>query len=458
LRSYLFRANYAFDHKYLFTGSYRRDGSSRFGPANRYGNFVSASVGWLLSEEPFFKSLPLIGSRSDYLKLRASRGKLGNQDIGDYQFAAAIVANQSYPFGNDQIAVGQTQLSLANPQIRWQDNTQTNVGLDINFMESRLAFTADYYVSESGGLLVRAPLPWSLGSLDAPYVNAGSVQNKGFEFSGTLRQKIGAIDFDIGANLTTVSNKVTSLGNGGQPIFAGTFGVARTTVGSSIGHFYVLKTDGLFQSAAEVAAHGAQPNAQPGDVRFVDLNNDGMINDLDRYDAGSAIPDFEGGFNLDAKYRRVDFGVTMRGSQGGKIFNVAKYWSDRMDEGSNYRKDLNPWTPTNTNTTDPRAVWGPAGNDNKREFSDRWIEDGSYLRIQSLTLGYELPSDLLSRLRVGDGTVRAYVSIQNLHTFTGYSNWDPEALGFDDPLARGIDDGRIYPNPRSFTFGLDVRM
>lgn len=458
LRSYLVRANYAFDHKYLFTGSFRRDGSSRFGPSNRYGNFASVSVGWLMSDEAFFKSLPLLGGASDYLKLRASRGKLGNQDIGDYQYAAAIVANQSYPFGADQIAVGQTQLSLANPAIRWQDNTQTNVGLDIGFMDSRLMLTADYYVSESGGLLVRAPLPWSLGSLEAPYVNAGSVRNKGFELTATLRQRIGEFDLDFGANMTTISNEVTELGNGGQPIFAGPFGVARTTVGSTIGHFFVLKTDGIFQTAADVTAHGAQPNAKPGDLRFVDLNDDGLINDLDRYDAGSAVPDFEGGLSLDGRYRRLDFGISMRGSRGAKIFNVAKYWSDRMDEGSNYRADLDPWTPTNTDAKDPRAVWGPAGNDNKREASDRWIEDGSYLRIQNLTLGWTLSQSLFERLGVTTGDTRLYVTVQNLHTFSSFSNWDPEALGFNDPLARGVDDGRIYPNPRTVTFGLDVRM
>ncbi|MGQ0563169.1 MAG: SusC/RagA family TonB-linked outer membrane protein [Gemmatimonadota bacterium] len=459
LRSYLFRANYSFDHKYLFTGSFRRDGSSRFGPDNRYGNFASASVGWLISEEPFFQSLPLLGGgRSDYFKLRASRGKLGNQDIGDYQFAAAIVGNQSYPFGNDQIAVGQTQLSLANPGIRWQDNTQTNVGFDLGFMDSRLMITADYYVSESGGLLVRAPLPWSLGSLQAPFVNAGSVQNKGFELSASLRQKVGELELDVGANFTTISNKVTALGNGGQPIFAGPFGAARTTVGSTIGHFFVLKTDGLFQSEQEVAEHGAQPNAKPGDVRFIDLNDDGLINDLDRYDAGSAVPDFEAGMTVDAKYRRFDFGIAVRGSRGARIFNVAKFWSDRMDEGSNYRADLDPWTPDNRAARDPRAVWGPAGNNNKREASDRWIEDGSYLRIQSLTAGVLLPEAWLQRVGVTNGDTRFYLSVQNLHTFTGFSNWDPEALGFNDPLARGFDDGRIYPNPRTVTFGIDVRM
>lgn len=456
LRSYLVRTTYAYDGRYLFTGSFRRDGSSRFGPNNRWGNFAAASLGWVVSEEDFFEGVPLLGRASDYFKIRGSYGTLGNQDIGDYQYSAAIVTNQSVPFG-DQVAIGATQLSLANPNIKWQENTQANIGFDINLLANRLAVTADYYVSESNDILVRAPLPPSLGSAQSPFVNAGSIRNTGFELGTTYRINRERLNLNVGANITTINNEVTELGNGGQPIFAGPFGVARTEVGAPIGHFYVRKMLGIFQTAAEVAAHGAQPNAQPGDVIYADLNGDKIINDLDRYNAGSGIPEWEGGLNLDGQFGNFDFGFGVRGSFGAEIFNVARFWSDRMDEGSNYRAGLEPWTPENRSNTTPRAIWGPAGSENAWAASDRWIESGSFVRIQNLTVGLALPN-LMRRFNAGDWNSRIYLSVQNLHTFTSYSNWDPEVLGFDDPLARGIDDGRIYPNARTFTLGLDLRM
>lgn len=467
LRGYLARANYVLADKYLLTGTFRRDGSSRFGPGNKYGNFAAGSVGYIISEEEFYRSIPLLGTAVDFLKLRASYGALGNQDIGDFAYAAAIVANQSYLFGNT-IAPGATQLSLANPGIRWQDQTQVNVGADFSLLGNRLTLNTDYYVSESDGLLVQAPIPWSLGAVGAPFVNAGRIRNSGFEIGAQYSQDRGDLRLTAGANLTTINNEVLELGNGGQPIFAGFASVSRTTVGGSIGEFFVLRTQGIFQSEAEVQAHTAtlpdgrvvviQPDAKPGDIRYADLNNDGLINDEDRYVAGSPIPDFEGGLSLDATYRRFNVGLSMRGSYGAKIFNVARYWTDRLDENSAFRADLNPWTPTNTNTRDPRAVFGPEGASNARANTDRWIEDGSYLRIQNVVLGYELPNSVMRRMGVGGDRTRIYLNIQNLHTFTSFSNWDPEVRGFDSPLTRGIDDGRIYPNPRTFTIGVDLNL
>jgi TonB-linked SusC/RagA family outer membrane protein len=461
LRGYLIRANYAFNDRYLLTGTWRRDGSTRFGPGNKWADFFSGSAGWVISEEPFFGGIPVLGG-ADYLKLRASYGSLGNQDIDDFGFAAAVVTNQSYVFGNS-IATGATQLELANPFIRWQDQTQVNVGIDLAVMNEALRVSADYYVSESGGLLVRAPIPWSLGATTAPYVNAGTIQNRGFEFGAELQLARGDLNVNLGANLTTIHNEVRSLGNDNQPIPAGIENVAWTAVGGSIGDFYVLRTDGLFQSDAEVQAHRStngtliQPNARPGDIRYADLNDDGLINLEDRYVAGSAIPDFETGMTLDADWRAFSFGLSMRGSHGAESFNVVRYWTDRMDENSNYRADLDPWTPQNTDTDDPRAVFGAAGADNARVNSDRWIEDASYLRIQNLLLGWRIPPSLTSRIGVaGEGT-RLYVNIQNLHTFTSFSNWDPEVRG-GGALSRGIDDGRIYPNPRTFTLGIDVNL
>lgn len=462
LRGVLVRANYAYADRYLLTGSYRRDGSSRFGSGNKYGDFFSGSVGWVLSEESFFEGLPVVGNALDYVKLRASFGSLGNQDIGDFEYAASVVTGQSYIFGG-ALVPGATQVSLANPDIRWQDQTQLNVGADLRLLDDQLTLSADYYIAESDGLLVAAPIPWSLGAFGEPRVNAGSIRNKGFELSAEYSMTRGDLGLTFGGNLTTIDNKVTALGNGGQPIFAGSFGVARTAEGGSLGEFYVLKTDGIFQSEDEVQAHRngegqvIQPNAKPGDIRYVDVNGDGVINDGDRYVAGSPIPDLETGFSLNATYRRFNLGLALRGSFGQEVFNVARFWTDRMDENSNYRSDLDPWTPDNRNTDDPRAVFGAEGADNARANTDRYIEDGSFLRVQNLVLGYVLPGSLTRRFGLAGEGSRIYLNIQNLHTFTGFSNWDPE-INTGDALSRGIDDGRIYPNPRTFTLGIDLNL
>ncbi|HEY0152088.1 MAG TPA: TonB-dependent receptor [Longimicrobium sp.] len=463
----LARANYSYADRYLLTGTVRRDGSSRFGPGNKYGTFVSGSAGWVVSDESFYEGLPVLGTGVPSLKLRASYGSLGNQDIGDFQYAASVISNQSYLFGGS-IASGATQLRLANPDIRWQDQTQTNFGIDLGLLEDRLLLTADYYVSKSDGLLVNAPLPWSLGTAfneatAAPTVNAGSIRNRGFELGAEYRINRGDLQLTTSANITTINNEVTALGNGGQPIFAGFSNVSRTAVGGSIGEFFVLKTDGIFQSDAEVqgyknsAGRVVQPNAKAGDIRYADLNDDGVINDDDRYVAGSPIPDFEGGLALNATYRRFNVGLAMRGSRGAEVFNVARFWTDRLDENSNYRADLDPWTPTNTGARDPRAVFGAAGADNARSNTDRWIEDGSFLRIQNLVLGYSLPARFTRRFGVEREGSRIFLNIQNLHTFTGFSNWDPE-INAGNALTRGIDDGTIYPNPRSVTLGIDLNL
>src|SRR5438270_1868929 len=316
LRALLVRANYAYRDRYLVTGSLRRDGSSRFGPGNRYGTFGAASVGWVMSQEPFYRSIPVLGRDVDYFKLRASHGVLGNQDIGNYRFSAPIVQGLNYLFGSSVVASGATQLTLANPNIRWQSNRETNVGVDLGLFQSRLTVTMDYYVSTSGGLLVEAPIPSSLGVVGTPVVNAGTIRNTGLELAATHRLEHGDFQLNTSLTLTTTRNRVVALGNGGEPIVAGPFGVARTAVGSPIGTFWVLQTDGIFQNAAEVQA-SAQPGAKPGDVRYVDRNGDGQINLDDRYAAGSAIPDVTAGLFVDGRYRRFDFTISLRGSAGG---------------------------------------------------------------------------------------------------------------------------------------------
>jgi TonB-linked SusC/RagA family outer membrane protein len=451
----LVRGNYSFRDRYLLTLSGRRDGSSRFGPANRYGNFAAGSVGWVLSDESFFKALPWVGS-ADQVKLRASMGSLGNQDIGDFQYTAPVSSNRNYMFGGI-VQAGATQLVLANPYIKWQNNRESNLGLDIATLHNTLSFTADYFVRTSDGLLVSAPIPWSLGAEGSPVVNAGAIRNAGVEVSATHNLEMGKFSLNTNLNLATLKNRVLRLGNGNQPLYAGPWGVARTAVGGPVGEFYVKKMVGIFQSDAEAAA-SAQPNAKAGDVKYADLNGDGIINDQDRYNAGSGIPKLTGGLFLDSHYSAFDFGLNLRGSWGAKIFNVPRFWTDRMDDLGNYRVGLRPWTPQNHSNTTPRAVFGAAGAANSDPVSSRWLENGDFVKIQNIQVGYRIPTSFLQRLGGQTINPRVYVNVQNLHTFTKFSNWDPEALGFGDPLSRGVDDGYIYPNVRTVSFGIDLKL
>jgi TonB-linked SusC/RagA family outer membrane protein len=460
LNSYLGRLSYSLRDRYLLTGSARRDCSSRFGPSNRCGNFGAVSLGWVLSEESFFRNIPLIGG-ADLFKLRGSTGVLGDQNIGDFSYLAPIQTNLNYLNGG--ISPGAIQLELANPDIRWQENRSNNIGLDIAMLDNTLTLTADYYRNTSTGLLVNVPLPLSSGASNSPTVNAGSFRNVGFELGLGHALVRDAFELNTTLNFATNRNTVLELGNGGQDIFAGPFGVSRTAVGEPVGEFYLKKMAGIFQSQEEIDSYTnpdgkvIQPNAKPGDVRYADLNNDGIINDGDRYDAGSGIPKYTGFLGFSARYAGWDAGLNFRGSFGNKIFNVVKFWTDRIDDLNGSRAGYTPWTPENHSTTTPRAVFGPQGASNGDPISDRWLESGDFVRVQNLILGYTLPSATAQRLGLGSSaSPRIYVNAQNLFTITDFSNWDPDVLGFNDPLARGIDDGFIYPNVRTFTLGLEL--
>ena len=461
-RSYLARANYTFADRYIVTGSLRRDASTRFGPGKKWGNFGAASLGWVLSDEGFYHSIPWLSGASDYLKLRASYGSIGSQDIGNYRYEASIGCNLGYIFSGN-IVGGCIQRSFADPSIHWQANQQANVGFDMNLWNSAFSLNADYYQSASQGLLAQPPLPPSSGSQESPFVNAGKVKNAGVELGVKHSLQSGRFGLNTQLTLNTIKNRVVSLGNGGQPIFAGPFLIARTAVGAPIGSYYVRHQVGIFQSQAEIDAYThngvkIQPNAKPGDVKYQDRNNDGLINDLDRYNAGSYVPKLTGGLFFDAKWAAFDAQLGLRGSYGAKVFNVVKFWTDRTDENSARRAGFAPWTPTNRSNTTPRAAFGPAGVENNSPYSDRWIESNDFLRIQNLQFGYTLPENLGFRgLSMPTQSARVYFAVQNLYTFTNFSNWDPEVLGQGDPLARGFDDGRIYPNVRTLTFGISLR-
>lgn len=464
--SLLARATYAYRDRYLATASTRRDCSSRFSPGNRCGTFGAGSLGWVVSEEPFFRNIPGLG-RADFVKLRGSLGVLGDQNIGDLRYFSPVTLNINYantgPGGTTLVYGGATPTQLANPNLRWQRNRSADVGLDLGLLGNTLTVTADYYSNLADQVLVDLPLPALLGSAANPAFNAGKVKNAGVEIGAQHRYERGAFRFNTALNLTTTANRVVSLGTG-QPIRAGFNQVARTIVGEPIGAFWVRRTAGIFQSAADVQswknANGQviQPNAQPGDLKFVDLNNDGAINDADRTTVGSPIPKLITGLFLDSRYRAVDVGLNLRGNFGGKIFNVVRYQTSTAGDFRNLRGDLNPSTPTRL-TADPRLVFGQTGaGTNGDPASDRWVENGNFMRVQNLILGYTLPEGTAQRLRlVGTNRPRVYVNVQNLATFTRYSGYDPEILGFGNPLARGIDDGLIYPNPRTVSFGFDLR-
>ena len=473
--SLLSRATYAFRDRYLATASVRRDCSSRFSAGNRCGNFGAGSLGWVASEEPFFKAIPVLGG-ADFLKLRVSAGVLGDQNIGDLSYVVPVAQNQNYvvngPSGTTVVAGGATQIRVANTNLRWQQNRSTDVGFDLGLLNNTLTLTADYYVNDANNVLVNLPVPNSLGSVGDPVFNAGKVRNAGFELGATHRLERGDLRLNNTLTFTAARNRVVSLGNGGTPIRAGIEGVARTVVGEPIGSFYVRRTSGVFQSEADVQnwknAKGdvIQPNARPGDLRFVDLNDDGQINDGDRTTVGSPIPTVTSGLFMDGRYKAIDVGLNFRGSFGNKIYNAVKLATERTTSLNNIRAGFNPWTPENRSTTTPRAVF--EDNVNGNPATDRWVEDGSFVRVQNIVLGYTLPATVARRTGLGGANApRLYVNVQNAFTFTRYSGFDPEVVGYpgnpNDPntpnaaLARGIDDGNIYPNPRTFTLGFDVR-
>lgn len=468
-RSLISRANYSFKDRYLLTGTFRRDGASNFGPDNRWGNFYSGSIGWVLSDESFYEAVPVLGRHVNFLKLRASYGELGNADIDPYGPYARIAQNLGYTLGPDaRLAPGAIQLALANPEIRWQENQQTNIGADLRLFDDALNVEANYYVSTSDQLLLQAPLPGSLGATGTPFVNAGSIENRGFELGLGYGLERRDWDLNVSANLTLPDNEVLSLGNDNQPIFSGPFGVSRTAVGGTVGALYVLETDGLFQQGDAICldASGATCVEQnlafhtsqtaPGDVRFVDQNGDGLINDEDRVNAGSAVPDFEGGFRVAGRYKAVDFSVALRGTYGNELFNVPLYWN-APGTGAGIRSGVEPWTPENTDTDTPRVLReGVAAGFNNQAISDRWIEDGSFLRVQNIEVGYQVPVDRLgTMIGAPDASLRVYLSVENAFTLTGYSNWDPATPG-QGTLAPAVDDLAIYPSGRTFTFGVDL--
>ncbi|MEL7118865.1 MAG: TonB-dependent receptor [Bacteroidota bacterium] len=453
LFSYFGRVTYSFADKYLFTGVLRVDGSSRFGANTRYGTFPAVSAGWVLSQEDFF-NVDFI----DFAKVRVSWGQNGNQEIGNYRWASTISTLANYTYGDGTLTTGAIPSAVANPDLEWETSEQTNIGIDLRFLDGRLTLTTDYYVKETIGLLLDAPIPGIVGN-NAPTVNGGNVENRGVEFELGYRNKAGSgINYNVSFNFSYNENEVTAINNAeGVLVGAGfsTYGVvSRAEVGFPIGYFWGLKTNGLFQNQAEVEGYTnadgglIQPDAAPGDIRFVDLNNDGVIDDSDRTIIGNPTPQWTYGFNFGADYKNFDLNLFIQGAAGNELFNGTR----RHDLTSTNMpaRFLNRWTGEGTSNDIPRAtISDPNGNFSK--ISDFYIESGDFVRLRDVQLGYTFPSSLLNKFNISK--LRLYVAAQNLLTLTNYNGFDPEIGG--GTLGLGIDRG-VYPQARAFRFGLNV--
>ncbi|KQN35230.1 SusC/RagA family TonB-linked outer membrane protein [Pedobacter sp. Leaf41] len=465
LDSYLGRLNYTYDEKYLATFTFRADKDSRFSPQFRTGYFPSGALGWRISKEDFFK----VDWVSD-LKLRGSYGVLGVNTLSPFQFIGFLNQAPDVVLGPNQVTTaGAIQAKLASGDLRWEKKKTTNLGFDASLFKDQFTINFDVFRSVSEDVLLSQPLPRYLGNLQGdPIVNIGSIQNKGVELNLGYRPKSdGAFKWDIAGNISIVRNKVLSLGNLGIDTETGLpkdyiqSGNTRTQVGRSIGEYFVLKTDGIFQNQAEINAHRAQSAyAKPGDIRYqntVDGGTNDDINDKDRVYAGSAFPKFTSGLQFNSRYKDFTLSIQLYGAFGQKLYNDVLRDLDSYGN-SNYRRDINPWTPNNTDTTFPRLGYQFAANDrgineNARGNSDRWVENGSFLRLRNVELGYSFPQKLISKANIS--SARLYVSGQNLFTITKYSGLDPDVVGANPNLEPGVDNGN-YPSSRIISFGLSV--
>ncbi|MCM4167401.1 TonB-dependent receptor P3 [Arenibacter antarcticus] len=468
LASQFGRIHYNYDERYLLSATVRRDGSSRFAEKNKWAVFPSLAMAWRISNESFFSESSVIND----FKLRASYGELGNQEIGNYAYSALINSSQHYPFGMDQsLDFGATQLNLASPNLKWESNISKDIGLDISMLRNTLSVTADYYESNSNDLLLRVPIPMSNGSAQFPYQNIGKIRNRGFEFAVNWNKEIGDLRMNLSTNLTTVNNKVIKLGTGDQIIMAGSpYHLAENTTltkqGGEVGEFFLIKTDGVFQSQEEINNYThidesgitslIQPNAVPGDIRFKDANNDGSITSGDRVYAGSAMPDFTYGFNFQLDWRKFDLYGFFNGSHGNKIFNGTAYAIEGLPNFTNMgTKLLDAWTPDNLSNVPRVSRLDPNGNN--RSSSDRFLEDGSYLRLKELQLGYTVSTNKNDDTNTGIDHLRIYVSAQNLFTITNYSGYNPDIYSSSGLLNRGVDTG-IYPYSKTFMLGVQISL
>lgn len=456
LTSILGRVFYSYHNKYLFTATIRRDGSSKFGKNNRYGYFPSFSLGWNVAEEKFMENVHWL----DQLKLRGGYGVLGNQEIDNYQYSSTITTGINYPDGNGGLLQGAFPKNFANPDIKWEETAMTNVGIDFMAFNNRLSLTADYYVKNTKDILLTVPIPISSGGANDPIRNAGKIRNNGFEFNlGWMDQPNPDISYGINLIGSFNKNKVIAMGSESGSIKGGSTNqnitTSETKAGYPIGGYWLISTAGYFNSQEEVDAYAKdgkkiQPAAEPGDIKFVDANNDGVIND-DRVFQGSPFPDFTFALNGNMRYKNFDLSIGLQGVLGNKIYNATRQTLEDVTKGSNFLAScLDYWTPENKNASHPRLTWDDP-NRNTRAESDRYLENGSYLRLRSVQLGYTFPQ---TWFKGAIQHARVYINAENLFTITSYSGYSPD-VNADNANYRGFDNF-IYPTNRTFMLGLNV--
>lgn len=457
LTSILGRVFYSYQNKYLFTATIRRDGSSKFGKNNRYGYFPSFSLGWNVAEEKFMENVHWL----DHLKLRGGYGVLGNQEIDNYQYSSTITTGINYPDGNGGLLQGAFPKNFANPDIKWEETAMTNVGIDFMAFNNRLSLTADYYVKNTKDILLTVPIPISSGGANDPIRNAGKIRNNGFEFNlGWMDQPNPDISYGINLIGSFNKNKVIAMGSESGSIKGGSTNqnitTSETKAGYPIGGYWLISTAGYFNSQEEVDAYAKdgkkiQPAAEPGDIKFVDANNDGVINDDDRVFQGSPFPDFTFALNGNMRYKNFDLSIGLQGVLGNKIYNATRQTLEDVTKGSNFLAScLDYWTPENKNASHPRLTWDDP-NRNTRAESDRYLENGSYLRLRSVQLGYTFPQ---TWFKGAIQHARVYINAENLFTITSYSGYSPD-VNADNANYRGFDNF-IYPTNRTFMLGLNV--
>lgn len=448
------RVTYDYDEKYLFTGIMRRDGSSRFGTNNRFGYFPSFSLGWVPSKEGFWKENKVV----NFLKIRGGYGVTGNDALGDFRYVSLVSSGRNYTFGTtDQSIIGWSPAALSNPDLKWEETRQTNIGFDATFFTD-FTLSAEYYKKKTVGVLQTPDIPLYVGAAGGPTQNVGDMENTGFEFELGYRKKIGELNLGINGNISFLKNKVTKLLPGKAFIednaqsFQTMGNFTRTGLGRSFNEYYGYDMLGIFQTQAEVDSYVGpggtklQPNAKPGDIKYANLNGDDAINSSDRTFLGSPIPKHTYGVTINLAYKNWDLVAFGNGVGGNQIFQGLR----RLDVTyANWQtKVLDRWTPSNPSTTMPRIVESDP-NGNYIKFSKLYLEKGDYFRLKTLQVGYTFPQRISKK--VGAQKVRVYLMSENLWTITDYTGYDPEIGG----TVLGVDRG-VYPQARSFMVGLNV--
>ena len=449
------RLTYDFDEKYLLTAIFRRDGSSRFGSNNKFGFFPSFSAGWVPSREEFWNDNDIVNQ----LKIRGGFGVTGNDNIGDFQYLSTISGGRNYTIGNPgSIVIGNSPNAPSNPDLKWEETSQLNIGFDTRLFND-ISLSFDWYKKTTTGILQNIAIPGYIGAIGDPVGNVADMDNSGYDIELGYNKSFGEFDLSFNGNVSYVENEVTHLGNGvdflsgGASIQSTNFPITRTQVGQPVNSFYGFKTNGIFQNQAEIDSYVnssgvvIQPDAQPGDFKWVDLDDDGDIDSDDRGFLGSSLPKFTFGFSLNLDYKNFDFFMFCQGASGNKIFQGLR----RLDiVNANYQTAaLGRWVGEGTSNTFPRLTTNDTNN-NFSNPSDFYLEDGDYLRLKTIQIGYSLPDSILDKL--GIDKLRIYYTAENLLTFTKYSGYDPEIGGG----IFGIDRG-YYPQAVTNQLGINLQ-